>query len=202
MNTMTKQTKRLVYGVGINDLAEPVKINGKTLKFYAVWKHMIERCYSEKYQARQPTYVGCTVCGAWLSLSTFKEWYNIHYRDGMELDKDILIPGNKVYCPEACSFVPQWINNLLTDAEAIRGDLPCGVSALKPNSRGKVNVTYVARCRDGQGGVLSKTYKMVSEAVTWYSATKKRVVKERATRALESGDITEDVYQALITREW
>ena len=199
---MTKQTKRLVYGVGVNNLNEPVKINRKVLKFYDVWKAMIRRCYSEKSHIKRPTYIGCSVCDEWLILSNFKEWFNIHYREDMELDKDILIPGNKIYSPETCRFVPGYINNLLTNSGAIRGELPCGVVAQKPSSHGQINTTYTARCRDGHGGMRRKTFKTVAEARQWYITTKKKVVSEQATRAFEAGDITGDVYQALITREW
>ena len=201
-NTMTK-TQKLVYGVGINDLAEPVKINGKQLKFYATWNSMLCRCYSDKLQTKNPTYVGCSVCSEWLVLSNFKVWFDINYRNDLALDKDILIPGNKIYSPEACSFVPRYINSLLTDAGAIRGDYPLGVMALKPTAKTtRINTTYEARCRDGHGKNLTKTFKTVSEAAAWYSATKKKVVSEQATRAFGIGDITDDVYQALITREW
>lgn len=119
---MMMKTTKLVYGVGINDLTEPVRVNGKSLKFYNTWSHMLNRCYSDKCQAKRPTYVGCFVCDEWLILSNFREWFNANYRTGMELDKDILIQGNKVYSPEACRFVPGYINSLMTDAGAIGGE--------------------------------------------------------------------------------
>ena len=46
----------------------------------------------------------------------------------MELDKDILYKGNKVYSPDTCVFVPQGINSLFVKANKLRGDLPIGVS--------------------------------------------------------------------------
>ena len=202
-NTMAKQTKRLVCGVGVNDLTGPVYKNGSNLKFYDTWIHMLNRCYSEKYQTKKPTYRGCSVCDGWLLLSNFKVWFDANYRDGMSLDKDILVQGNKVYSPETCRFVPGYVNTLLTDAGAIRGELPLGVSARKPNPKtSRVNTTYMARCSDGHGGELTRTFKTVAEARQWYTTTKKKVTSEQAIYAFEAGDITEDVYQALITREW
>ena len=196
-------TKRLVYGVGINDLDGPVYINRKSLKFYAVWHSMLCRCYSDKFQARSPTYRGCSVCDEWLLLSNFKVWFDANYRTSMELDKDALVKGNKIYCPEACRFVPSYINNLLCDSGAARGDLPIGVNAMKPNSRtGKINTTYRCCCSDGHGRQLAKTFKTVAEARQWYITTKTGIVNEQATRALEAGDIASDVCQALISREW
>ena len=163
---------------------------------------MIQRCYSDKLQERFPTYRGCSVCDGWLLLSNFKEWYDIHYRDGMSLDKDILIPGNKVYSPDTCRFVPGYINSLLTNAGAIRGDYPLGVRAMKPSSHGQINTTYQGHCCDGNGKRLYKNFKTIPEAVAWYITTKKKVAKEQAIHAFEAGDITEDVYQALISRQW
>ena len=196
------QKQKLVYGVGVNDIDEPIYKNGSILKFYATWHGMLRRCYSKKYQTRYPTYRGCSVCSEWLSLSTFKIWFDANYRDGMSLDKDILIQGNKVYSPETCRFVPGYINNLLTDAGAARGELPLGVSATKPNSHGQINTTYKARCHDGHGKRFTRTFRTVPEAAAWYSMTKTRIVKEQAIHAFMAGDITEDVYQALITRQW
>ena len=198
-----KKTQKLVYGVGINDLDEPVYKNGSHLKFYASWVSMLRRCYSEKYQTRFPSYKGCSVCPEWLLLSNFKEWFASNHRDGLALDKDILVKGNKVYSPKACSFVPQYINSLLTDAGAIRGELPCGVVAQKPNPKTrKISTTYTTSCWDGHGKKLTRTFKTVAEARQWYTTTKKKVTSEQAIYAFEAGDINGDVYQALITREW
>ena len=76
------------------------------------WNNMKQRCYSEKYQTKYPTYIGCYVCEEWLNYDTFKEWFNKNYVEGYVLDKDILVEGNKVYSPQTCCFVPQMINNL------------------------------------------------------------------------------------------
>lgn len=197
------KTNKLIQGHGTNDLTEPVKINGKPLKFYDTWKGMLRRCYSEKRLAEFPTYRNCTVCDSWLLLSTFRAWFDINYRDGMELDKDILIQGNKVYSPEACSFVPQYINTLLTNSAAARGSLPLGVRAIKMNLKtGKITTTYEARCGGGNGKPLTKVFRTIPEAVAWYSTKKREVVEKQAIHAFEAGDINGDVYQALISRQW
>ena len=43
---------KLVYGVGFNDKTKPVFVDGKPVKEYVLWKSMLERCFSEKYQTR------------------------------------------------------------------------------------------------------------------------------------------------------
>lgn len=192
-----KPTK-LVYGHGTNDLDEPVKVNGKPLKFYYIWKDMLNRCYSEKSLSKHPTYRGCSVCDEWLSLSTFRVWFDVNYRDNTELDKDILVKGNKVYGPEACRFVPQYINSLLLDAGAARGELPVGV---RIDKRSRVN-SYHAQCNNGYGRLLSGPYRpTIALAKADYARIKTEVVRQQAKRAVAEG-MSLDVYYALIARGW
>lgn len=68
-------------------------------KCYDSWTDMLKRCYSEKSQVKQPTYIGCTVHKDWHNFQVFAEWYfSKEYggKDGYHLDKDILNKGNKV----------------------------------------------------------------------------------------------------------
>lgn len=114
---------KLVYGFGINDADYPVKpviklgsTKRNTCKYYQKWKSMLERCYSEKYQIAQPTYIGCTVCDEWRYFSKFKSWLESQGSElgrDFELDKDILNTGNKVYSPEKCVLVPMIVNRFL-----------------------------------------------------------------------------------------
>ena len=197
------KTNKLVYGHGTNDLDGPVKVNGKTLKFYHAWTDMLRRCYSGEYQDRFPTYIVCSVCDEWLLLSNFKEWFDVNYHEGMELDKDILIQGNKIYCPEACRFVPQYINSLLTDAGAARGAYPLGVTAVKLKAEnGQITTAYRAQCSDGKGGHPHKDFSTIPEAVAWYSTKKKEVVKEIVLESFWRNEIMSDVATALLEREW
>lgn len=141
--------KKLVYGVGVNDadyfVVNSKIINGKVKKlwscpFYSRWKNMLHRCYSENYHKRNPTYADCYVCSEWLTFSNFKQWMEKQDWEGKDLDKDILIKGNRVYCPDACAFVDKHINYFILDNAGRRGGLPIGVSFDK--NRGK----YIASC--------------------------------------------------------
>ena len=94
------------YGVGITGLETIRDENGELLDSYICWRDMLRRCYSAKYQEKQPTYKGCRVCDDWLYYSNFKNWYDKSYYEvenkTSQLDKDILIKGNKVYSPDTC----------------------------------------------------------------------------------------------------
>ena len=46
---------------------------------------------------------------------------------GWELDKDILVKGNKIYSPDTCCFVPKEVNTVFTKRQSKRGDYPIGV---------------------------------------------------------------------------
>lgn len=92
------------YGVGTTN-GEPTSKGGFKLKSYVAWYGMLTRCYSTKYQEKHPTYLGCSVCQEWLHYPAFKYWFDLRYKEGYELDKDIKVEGNKLYSPETCLLV-------------------------------------------------------------------------------------------------
>lgn len=138
--------KKLVRGVGVNDADYAVcpTVNGRSVwcPFYQAWVGMLMRCYDTKFQARHSTYIGCTVCDDWLITSNFKKWMESQDWQGMELDKDLLVVGNKFYSPETCTFVDSLTNNFTTDSGASRGEWPLGVDFHK--STGK----FRSQCRN------------------------------------------------------
>lgn len=102
-----------VYGVGYLGIGLfKAHIGVTATKVYKVWSGMLERCYSEKYHIKKPSYKTVTVCGEWECFQVFAEWFQLNYTEGFELDKDTLIKGNKMYSPETCCFVPQQINEI------------------------------------------------------------------------------------------
>lgn len=146
--------RKLLYGVGIND-ADYVnqrfecfgRKNGKKLNkkiwtcpYYEVWRGMLERCYNPKKQARQPTYIGCSVCEEWLTFSNFKMWMEKQHWEDNCLDKDLLIKGNRVYSSETCVFVSNLTNCFISEQPKNRGEWPIGVYWKKQNKR------FVAQC--------------------------------------------------------
>jgi hypothetical protein len=65
----------------------------------------------------------------------FRAWMETQDWEGKQLDKDIIVPGNKVYSPATCAFVPCHINSLLVDGAAQRGEWPIGVSWHKASKK-------------------------------------------------------------------
>lgn len=191
--------KSLIYGIGVNDLNERVKIDGKNLKVYDCWRQMLGRCYDPKYQSKQPTYIGCSVSEDWLYLSNFKKFYDLNYKDGYQLDKDILYLGNKIYSPETCVFVPNYLNSLLVDCGASRGNMPLGITKRIDYFRTK---PYRAQCSNGHRKQIYNSFKNISEAQNWYIETKKQVVLQQIERAKKEGFDNEAVFEALLNRNW
>ena len=79
---------------------------------------MIQRCYKE-YNTTKKTYKDVFVCNEWLCYENFEKWFEDNYyvvnNEIMNLDKDILIKGNRIYSPETCCFVPRRLNILFVN---------------------------------------------------------------------------------------
>lgn len=166
-----------VYGVGYSGKGKyKVSENGKHTKCYKTWYHMLERCYDPKYIQKHPSYKGCKVSDEWHNFQLFSEWYyeNYYKIEGqrMDLDKDILCKGNKIYSPDTCVFVPQAINKLFTKNDKCRGDLPIGVYYS--------NKKYNAQCNTNETQKYLGRYDTKEEAFQVYKQYKERYIKEVA----------------------
>lgn len=141
----------LVYDVGINDadylLTHYTRENGKQkliwrCHFYTTWTSMLKRCYSKTYKEKHPSYKDCSVCDEWLTFSNFKSWMESQDYKDKQLDKDLLVEGNKIYSPATCVFVDVKINTFTTDCNAARGKYPLGVYWNKSKNK------FKAQCRN------------------------------------------------------
>lgn len=106
--------KKKIYGVGVNDADYQVSdsSSGKEVRcqYYIQWKNMLARCYSSAYHKQNKTYIGCSVDPRWYSFMSFRSWMMEQDWEGNQLDKDIIIHGNKVYGPDTCMFVDRKTN--------------------------------------------------------------------------------------------
>lgn len=150
-----KKRNKLVCGVGINDAdynvcVRAISEDGKKIKltcpYYCIWAHMLQRCYDIKLRKLQPSYTGCFVCDEWHLFSKFKYWMEQQDWRGKQLDKDLLVVGNKIYSPETCIFVSGKVNTFLVDCHRARGDLPIGVNFHKASGK------FQACCRSTETG--------------------------------------------------
>lgn len=122
---MKKQ--KLLHGVGILDADYDTRImtyitdeNGKRKRvslwrcpIYTLWSNMLQRCYYDKIKRKAKSYLGCTVVDEWHRFSNFRKWVLTQDWEGNELDKDLLVRGNKVYGPDTCCFLSKKVNAFL-----------------------------------------------------------------------------------------
>jgi hypothetical protein len=180
-----------VYNVGyIGEGEYKTSINGSHTIQYDTWKRMMRRCYGDKY----PTYIGCTVAKEWHNFQNFAAWYDNNYYEiegeRMELDKDILIKGNKIYSPNTCIFVPQRINSLFLKSKATRGKLPIGVTWSKRDKVYTVHVTTI----NGKETILC--YSTPEKAFQIYKIHKEQYIKDIAKEYKDKIPFT--LYEAMI----
>ena len=190
-----------VYGVGITGL-EPIRDEtGEILDSYNCWKNMLRRCYSAKCQEKNPTYIGCYVCNEWLYYQNFKKWYNENYYEinnkTSQLDKDILIKGNKVYSPDICVFVPNFINILFTKRQKTRGDFPVGVCYHKRNKKYQAGLSVF---KNGKATTKYLGYfDTADEGFEAYKKAKEEYIKEVADEYKDK--IPAKLYEAMYSYE-
>jgi hypothetical protein len=111
----------------------------------------------------------------------------------MDLDKDILIKGNKVYSPETCIFVPQKINSIIAYRNSST-DSPSGVSYHK---RDKIYFSY---CNDGKGKLKHLgTYECEKNAFIVYKKFKENVIVQTANEYKQK--IPTKLYSAMVNYE-
>lgn len=133
--------RRSVFGVGVRDVETPAR----TCPYYRLWQNMLRRCYSAAWHLRYPTYVGCSVVPEWHHLSAFMAWVQQQDWQGKQLDKDLLVPGNKVYSPDTCVFISKQVNLFLIDRARCRR---YGLGVVYHTQIGK----YAAQCNQLGGG--------------------------------------------------
>lgn len=156
--------------------------------------NMLGRCYNRQMQEKLTSYVGCTVCDEWHDFQNFAEWYVSQVGNvSMEIDKDILIKGNRVYSPDTCLVVPREINSLfvrhLTDYR--ENGLPIGVIKDKRTSK------YRATCKSKFfGQYTSCLVDTPKEAFYLYKSIKEYTIRMAAEKYRDR--ITVKAYQALI----
>lgn len=190
--SIRNRNKISVYGVGYHGygIYSGVGLNNKETKTYGTWRGMLRRCYYEPHIKQHETYRGCSVTKEWHNFQNFAKWFEENWKPHMkdwQLDKDILVEGNKVYSLDTCCFVPAEINSLFT--------------------KNKPNKFYNGVKKAGKYRFLAQiciknkkthlgTFDTSEEAFKVYKVTKENYFKELANNWKKL--ISEKVYQALI----
>lgn len=185
---------KTVFGIGFLGVGKynPTESKKATVA-YEHWRSMIIRCYSGDLQAVNPTYKGCSVCEEWYNFQNFAEWfYSQDFNDcGYQLDKDILVEGNKLYSPNTCRLVPKTINCLLHSNVNSRGNYPQGVSPY--NNTGM----FRAILKEGEVTRALGVYDTQEEAYNSYRVAKEARVKSVAL--MWKDKIDEKVFDSLMS---
>jgi len=192
--------RSLVYGVGVNDWAGNVKVDGKVIKECQLWKSMLQRCFSDGLKQSRPTYEGVTCSKDWLSMTKFIEDVSQMRGfgfDGWELDKDIIQKGNKLYSKDTCCFVPLEVNTLLIKSDKARGEFPVGVCFDKATGKFRARLNINGKTK--HLGLFPtpeeafQVYKLAKEAQIKVVAQKwKHILDERVFQALMTYEVAID----------
>lgn len=182
-----------VCGVGI--IGDVVNIDVKS-QVYVAWVGMIKRCHTEyDYNPRAIiNYGDCSVREDFLYFPNFIAWYDKQkVGPKWQLDKDLLIPGNKEYSPDACVFLPRALNTFLTIRKNARGPYPLGVTIHEETGH------YEAACNRDCKRIYLGVYKTPEAAFAAYKVEKEAYAKDLAERWKDQ--IDPRAYEALMKYE-
>lgn len=186
-----------VCGVGIT--GNRYQTNNKE---YETWSGILERSFDKKSKNKNPTYKDVTCCDEWLLYDNFYEWLHKQknfdkWIDGYRwaIDKDILVKGNKIYSPETCCLVPMNVNELFVKNDAVRGDLPVGVT--KYFNKFKVQCVNPFTNKIEYFGL----HNTIKSAFFAYKNAKENFIKQVAKTEYSKGNITEKCCDAMMNYE-
>ena len=113
--------------------------------------------------------------------------------EGMELDKDLLCRGNKVYSPDFCRFVPKRVNVLLNSNKKVRGGSSVGSFYIERLDKYQSNLSI-----DGKSTYLG-LYDSEFEAFLAYKYWKEALIKLVALEEREN--MPTDIFHSLMNWE-
>lgn len=192
--TVKDKMSKTIFGIACLGVGKHNTLKNK--KEYSSWFNMLIRCYSDKFQYKD-NYIGCSVCEEWLNFQNFCDWYNLNIwgnLEGIQVDKDILKKGNKIYSPKTCALVDQRINKLFTKSDKARGNTPIGVIYDK-RSRRYISSGYVGQSKNS---VFIKYCTTIEDAFMAYKQSKEKYIKQIADEYKEKySDFPLELYNAM-----
>jgi len=184
-----------------SDELRPCGLKKKATLAYGRWNCMMGRCYQtankeyERYGA-----LGTYVHESWKNFQVFAEYFYSCWTEGLDLDKDILIYGNKEYGPDTCVFVPKYINNILVHSKNVLNGYPVGVYYLKqgPNMVNPLKKPFMSEMDKKSLG----TYLTPMEAHKAWQEAKANKIFSSVNRYSEEKFFDTRVADALLSKAW
>lgn len=188
----------IVAGVGFLGMGvyQP-SANGQTSLEYNTWIGLLHRCYSSKRQIKDVTYQDKVVNSVWHCFQNFAEWCQTATgfgNKGWEIDKDLILIGNKEYGPETCAFVPKEIN--LITKSCGKDNLTTGFIGVHWND--EESKFRAQMSRNGKQVILGR-FNSKEAAFDCYKTNKESHVKDRAN--FYKPLLDERIYKALMNWE-
>lgn len=172
-------------------------INGKQTSCYRSWVNMFHRCYNEKFHKKNKTYIDCEVDERFYCFQDFAKWYYDNTWgdiDSFDVDKDILVKGNKLYSPETCCLVDDRLNGLFVKPSD--NNLQIGVYYDK-----RIN-KYVPQLKEYNTHKYYGIYDDPIDAFYVYKKEKERLIKDVANQYKNKyEDFPQKIYNAMINYE-
>lgn len=163
------------------------------------WHQIQTRCKEGgRLQELEPSYIGCSMSDNFKDFQFFAAWHTLQVGYGIEgyqLDKDILLQGNKVYSEDTCVLVPQALNNFLLSRDAARGAFPQGVFWHKTKKK------FIAQISTESSRKHLGAFNDVTEASQAYRAAKERHARKWYER-LRDGEFVVDLRVVERLRTW
>lgn len=173
-----------------------VSKNRKGTYIYDAWIRMLERSKSTDFKNRFPAYQNVDCCDEWLCFQNFAEWYENHYYEvdgqSMEVDKDWIKCGNKIYCPDFCAIVPSIVNSCILNHFKVKTGLPTGISKTQ-SGKYKARISIEGTRKD------LGSYVDLVDAISAYKNAKINYVKCIAEKYKDI--LPNEVYQQMINFE-
>lgn len=192
--------RKLICGVALNDSGKSTKHqDGSQPVEYYKWRGIIHRVY-DKDETIRPTYISCTLHNSWLKFSAFSEWYEAqpyHDMKGYDLDKDLLVPGNKEYGPNTCLIIPQSLNAILTSRYTnISGN--ASVYRCVQYAPGRSKPWKVTTHNGASATKVLGYFATEDEAGECAAAYRRKSILGVAAGMLATGEIDDRIYQAAV----
>lgn len=182
---------------GVGFLGQGDYSNKDNPECYKYWNGILERSYCPKFHAKKPTYADCSVVVEWHNFQNFASWFYTQVKEeGWELDKDLLVKGNRIYGPDTCCFVPRALNILILHRKQAGSDLSLPIGVHESPNKGR----YISTCKDENGKNVSLGFSgSVEETAMKYKMFKEQVIKKVAERWKQR--IDPRLYQSLMNWE-